>query len=208
MAAIRSLVRRADESGIPMLLIRMFLGVFFIYSAVVKIGEPIDFLKQIRLYGLLPEAPSYFLNGTAVLLPWLELTCGIALVLGLWIRSASTTIGLMLLAFTPAIFLRAMAIHNSEGIPFFEIEFDCGCGMGVEIIWIKLCKNTGLFLLVILAVLSRSRRFSLDVWLDRRRRLGRCCRRCGALMKEELGELCESCSVASAGVAGAPDIAT
>ena len=208
MTAIRSLVRRADESGIPSLLIRLFLGVFFIYSAVVKIGEPIDFLKQIRLYGLLPETPSYFLNGTAVFLPWLELTCGVALVLGLWIRSASVTIGLMLLAFTPAIFLRAMAIHSSEGTPFFEIEFDCGCGMGVEIIWIKLCKNTGLFLLVVLAMLSRARRLSLDVWLNRRRRLDKCCRRCGASMREEPGELCESCSAASVSAAGAPDIAT
>lgn len=67
----------------------------------------------------------------------------------------------MLCVFTPAIFLHTLAIHRAEGTPFFQIAFDCGCGTGVEIIWIKLSKNVGLFLLAVAVMFSRSQRCSL-----------------------------------------------
>jgi len=161
MAASKSIIRRADESGVPLLLVRLVLGGLFIYMGAMKIADPVDFLRMIRAYGLAPETPPYFLNGTAIVLPWLEVVCGIALVLGLWVRGATALIVIMLLAFTPVVLMRALQIHSAEGTPFFKITFDCGCGTGVEIIWIKLCKNTGLFLLSVLALLSRSRRFRL-----------------------------------------------
>ena len=78
-------------------------------------------------------------------------------------------LGLMLLVFTPVVFVRAMAIHNSTGTPFFEIEFDCGCGAGNVIIWKKLLENIALFPVTLVALFSRSRRFCLATWLTRRR---------------------------------------
>ena len=106
---------------------------------------------------------------SAIVLPWLEIVCGVALVLGVFTRGAGTLIVAVVGVFTPAIFLRALAVMGDESISFFQVEFDCGCGTGSDIIWLKLCTNTGLLLLAILAILSRSRRFSLTVLLDRSR---------------------------------------
>jgi uncharacterized membrane protein YphA (DoxX/SURF4 family) len=134
----------------------------------VKIGHPIEFLKQIRLYYMLPESPAIYLNGTAIVLPWLEVICGVALVLGTSVRGAAALIAAMLAVFTPAIFLRAWQIHQTTGTPFFEVAFDCGCGAGVVITWRKLLENAGLFVLALLAILSQTRRFCLESWFDRR----------------------------------------
>ena len=98
-----SLMRRLDESGILLLVVRLFLGFYFIHTGIVKAAEPIDFLKSVRLYGLLPETPPEFLNSTAVVLPWLEIICGMALVLGTRIRGAGLTIAMMMVVFMPAI---------------------------------------------------------------------------------------------------------
>lgn len=156
-----SLVRRLDASGVPLLLARLVIGGFFIYMGVVKLQDPIAFLKQVRLYEMLPETPPYLLNGTAIVLPWLEIVCGLALIVGIYLRGAGATIALMLAVFSPAILFRALEIHNTVGTPFMQIAFDCGCGTGEVIIWQKLLGNLGLFLGSLIPVFSASRRFCL-----------------------------------------------
>ena len=138
------------------------------FMGIKKISDPVIFLKQIRLYHLLPEVPPYFLNATAVILPWAELVCGVALILGVWMRGASAVVAVMLCVFSPAILLRALAVRSAEATPFFQIAFDCGCGTGEEIIWQKLLANAGLLALAVVALALRSRRFSLTWLLDRR----------------------------------------
>ncbi len=157
-----SLIRRLDATGVPLLLARLIIGGFFIYMGIGKIQDPIAFLKQVNLYDWLPQAPPHLLNGTAILLPWLEVVCGLALILGVYLRGAGAMIALMLMVFTPAIFLRAWGIHSADGTPFMEIAFDCGCGTGEVIIWQKLLGNTGLLLGSLVAVFSASRRFCLQ----------------------------------------------
>ena len=156
-----SLFGRLDATGVPLLLARLVIGGFFIYMGVGKILDPIAFLKQVNLYEMLPQSPPHLLNGTAILLPWLEVVCGLALILGVYLRGAGTMIALMLMVFTPAIFLRAWGIHSTEGTPFMKIAFDCGCGTGEVIIWQKLLANTGLLLGSLVTVFSASRRFCL-----------------------------------------------
>lgn len=164
----KSLLQRFDQPTIPLAMVaRVLLGALFIYMGVNKISHPIEFLKQINLYHMLPVDPPYAMNLTAIALPWLEVVCGVGLILGLWIRGAALSIAIMLAVFTPAIFNRAMVIHNTEGTPFFDIAFDCGCGAGVVVTWKKLLENTGLFLLTLLAIISRSRRFTLTALFDR-----------------------------------------
>ena len=168
-AGDRSILQRVDEARIPLpLLARVFLGGYFIYTGVVKTLDPVAFLKGVRLYEMLPESPPVFLNGTAVVLPWLEIICGIALVLGLFRRGAAAVVALMLCVFSPAIFSRALAVASTEGISFFQVTFDCGCGTGHEIIWIKLCKNAGLLILSIWAIATRCRTLCVDALFERR----------------------------------------
>jgi uncharacterized membrane protein YphA (DoxX/SURF4 family) len=191
-------MRWFDDFQVPLsTIVRVFLGGYFLYTGVVKALDPFTFLLGIRTYGVMPEQPPIFLNSTAVILPWLEIICGLALVLGVWIRGAALNIAVMLLVFTPAILMRGLEIQAEKAISFFDVKFDCGCGTGVEITWIKLCKNTGLFLLAVLALLSRSRRFTLDRLLDRVRSAAKYCRRCGFPLAGTTGTVCESCREAA-----------
>lgn len=169
MMGNKSIFRRVNETGVPQLLARLILGGLFVYMALPKVGNPSDFLKLIRLYHMVPESPPYFLNGIAIVLPWLEIICGLGLILGVLVRGASASIAIMLAVFTPVILVRAMAMHSAEGIPFFQTAFDCGCGTGIVIIWKKLLANVGLFFLSVLILCFRSRRFCLATWAGRDR---------------------------------------
>lgn len=197
MASKKSFLRRLDERGYLLLAVRLFLGLYFIRTGYVKATAPFDFLISVRLYDLLPDSPAIFLNATAVVLPWLEMMCGAALVLGVWLRGAAVQIAAMLLVFMPTILHRALTMQAEHGLSFIDVRFDCGCGTGIEIIWIKLCKNTGLFLLALIVFLSRSRRFCLTLWLDRRKPQAIYCRQCGYRLGNSAEGLCEVCHESS-----------
>lgn len=154
--------RRVDDSGVPLLLARAVLGLTFIYMGGHKLGDPIDFLKLVRQYQMLPETPPIFLNSTAIVLPWLEMVSGVALLVGLRQRGAAACIAIMLGVFTPAILLRALRMLSEGGGSFFEIKFDCGCGSGEVYAWKKLLSNSGLLALAVVAAASRSTRWCLS----------------------------------------------
>jgi len=159
--------RRLDQSGAPLLLARIVLAATFLYMGTNKLNEPFDFLKQLRLYHMLPTEPPLFINAAAIVLPWLEIIVGTALLLGLRLRGAAAMIALMLCVFSPAILIRTLHIRAEEGTPFFQIAFDCGCGTGVVTVWTKLLGNVGLLALAFVALLSRSERFCLSAWMNR-----------------------------------------
>jgi uncharacterized membrane protein YphA (DoxX/SURF4 family) len=146
-----------------MLLARAALGYVFIDQAIRKIGDPVHFLKVLREFQLLPESPSYYLNTTAVALPWIELLCGAMLIIGVRMRGAALLVLLMMVSFTTAIFIRALGVFNAGDIAFCAIEFDCGCGDGEPInICKKLLINSGLTLAAIVTAFSRSRLLTLE----------------------------------------------
>jgi uncharacterized membrane protein YphA (DoxX/SURF4 family) len=120
------------------------LGLVLIYYGVQKLGEPADFLKSIHAYGILPTRPPWLLNLAAIGLPWLEIICGAALILGPLRRGAALLSSLVLAAFTLAIVVRSFQVMGADGTPFLELAFDCGCGSGAVIIWQKLLFNGSL----------------------------------------------------------------
>ena len=92
----------------------MALGLVFIVAALPKIADPPGFAKSIWAYALFP---AWSVHAAALLLPWLELVCGLALVLGLWIRAAASWIAVFLLAF-----ILSLSINLGRRHPV-----DCGC---------------------------------------------------------------------------------
>ncbi|MBT3252621.1 MAG: DoxX family membrane protein [Candidatus Marinimicrobia bacterium] len=117
--------------------IQIGLGLLFIYASLDKIWNPGLFAKSIANYRLLPLP---LLHISAIVLPWLELICGIALVINRYQRAAYIIIGSLLLVFVLAI-TSAMA----RGL-----DFNCGCfSMGSEesnVGLLKIFQNLGLFL--------------------------------------------------------------
>ncbi len=102
-----------DNSWIE-LAARSILGVTFIYASYHKIVSPGDFAKIVYGYDLFPGV---FINLIAIILPFLELLSGLALVLGIYPRSAALIVNGMLLAFIIALSINLIRGH----------DFDCGC---------------------------------------------------------------------------------
>ncbi|MBE0541555.1 MAG: DoxX family membrane protein [Verrucomicrobia bacterium] len=70
--------------------LRWLLGGLMLWAAVSKLAAPTEFLGAIYSYKLpLPQA---WLQFAAVLLPWLELLCGLALIADKWTESALTLV--------------------------------------------------------------------------------------------------------------------
>ncbi len=156
-----SLVRRLDETGIPLLAARLVLGVTFLVMGWEKGWDPVAFLKLLREYEMIPDGFYVIQNIISVVLPWIEVVCGVALILGVCIRGSALSLLLLLTFFTVLIIYRATMIHLSQGIPFWGIHFDCGCGGGDVHMYRKIPENLGLWILSWIALLSHSRRFCL-----------------------------------------------
>ena len=94
--------------------IRWLFGITFLYSSYHKIVEPAHFAKIIYGYYLFPE---FIINFIAIILPYLELTSAIALIFGIYPRSAILILESMLFAF-----IVVLSINYIRGL-----DFDCGC---------------------------------------------------------------------------------
>ncbi len=127
----------------------------------IALSNPVDFLKLIREYQMLPENLPVLINSMAALLPWVEVLCGVLLITGAALRGSALVLLVMLIFFTIIVTWRAVGIYNSTHVPFCSISFDCGCGAGVVYICHKIFENVALSLLSLLVLLSRSRRFCL-----------------------------------------------
>ena len=140
-------------------LARWLIGALFIYMGLHKALHPVEFLKLIRQYDVLH--PHLLLNFVASTLPWFEIFCGLLLVSGIAVRGAALLLVAMLIPFTAAVFMRALALQKTGGLPFCLIKFDCGCGSGEVLICRKLVEN---FLLTTVAtglIFWRGQRFCL-----------------------------------------------
>jgi uncharacterized membrane protein YphA (DoxX/SURF4 family) len=96
------------------LVIRLVLGVVFIWAAIHKITHPGDFAQDIYNYRMLPHA---FINFMALTLPWLEIICGGCIILGVFVRGSALLIGFMLF-----IFIVAISFALVRGL-----DISCGC---------------------------------------------------------------------------------
>lgn len=93
---------------------RLVVGGVFIWAGLLKILDPLGFAQSISNYRVFPHWMSFFL---ALVLPWMEVICGVFLVLGLFRRSSALLLSLFLMTF-----LVLIASAMARGI-----DVDCGC---------------------------------------------------------------------------------
>jgi putative oxidoreductase len=133
-------------------ILRVGAGLFFIYAAQSKILNTEEFGQAIRAYDIIPDSLSTI---PAIILPWVELYCGILLVAGFYTRSSATIAAGLLILFTINIFIALLR----------GLEIDCGCGasvIGVEhVSWIKILENC--FFILILYLISSRDSFFLSI---------------------------------------------
>lgn len=133
-----------------LLVFRIVLASVFIYASLQKIGKPLMFADEIGMYGILGPGPLLYL--TAIILPWMELLCGLALLTGVFMRGAALLFAAMNLIFIAVISYRTVDIMAGVGTPLRQIYFDCGCGFGPTYAWKKLIEDS-VFLVFSVAIL-------------------------------------------------------
>lgn len=95
-------------------IIKLVLGITFIYAAYHKIADPAGFARILYGYAIFP---GFSINILAITLPFVELTVGFSLILGLFPRSALLIINALLSGFILLIGFNLLRGH----------QFDCGC---------------------------------------------------------------------------------
>ncbi len=154
----RDFNRRAFNQYLVMFA-RLVLAAVFIYAAAGKIDKPLMFAEQIREYKILDLSPLLYI--IAIVLPWIELLCGISLITGVLIRGASFTLTAMNLGFLTVIVYKTFYEMASADVAFFDVFFDCGCGFKPTHAWKKILEDLGLLGLSLLLLFSREYRFIL-----------------------------------------------
>ena len=126
---------------------RITIGLVFVIAALGKIGDVAWFAQQVHNYRI---APGWAENAVAIMLPWIELLAGLALVLGIRARAGGVIVLALMIFFTLAV-----AAAWARGL-----DFRCGCfgKIGASSIGAsKFAENLGLTLIAALAV-RRERR--------------------------------------------------
>lgn len=80
--------------------LRCLLGLLLLWAAVSKLANPTEFLGSIYAYEL--PLPRAVLQSAAVVLPWMELLCGLLLLAGFWPQTALVSVTGMMLVFVLA----------------------------------------------------------------------------------------------------------
>jgi uncharacterized membrane protein YphA (DoxX/SURF4 family) len=94
--------------------VQLALGAIFVIAAIPKIADPPSFAHMIYNYRLVPAS---LINISALVMPWVELLAGLALILGVWKVAARNIVGILL-----AIFIIAISINLAR-----DNAIDCGC---------------------------------------------------------------------------------
>lgn len=134
------------------LLARVVVGGIFIYASLDKIANPAEFARIVYNYHL---APGDLVNLVAIILPWLELICGLSVIAGYY-KDGS----ILIINFMMVIFMVAIAVNVIRGV-----DLECGCftvssrarGNALSLLY----RDFGLLVICIYAWINKSTRFFL-----------------------------------------------
>lgn len=94
--------------------LRLGIGGLFVYAGFLKAMDPPRFAEDVAAFDLLPHKAAVM---TALYLPWLEMVCGVGLIIG-WMRNGATA----LLTLLTLIFIAAIISARARGL-----NIVCGC---------------------------------------------------------------------------------
>jgi putative oxidoreductase len=135
-------------------MLRVVVGGAFVVAGALKVADPATFALAVANYRLLPPE---LINLVAILLPWVELSAGLFVLAGVWLREAALVITGLTAVFAVAI-LSALA----RGL-----NLECGCfGTlgGRQVGLVNLLIDSTLFLLAACLASRSGRRPPADVF--------------------------------------------
>lgn len=95
-------------------ILRPLIGVIFLLASFNKLQHPGAFAVILDNYRILPPL---FVNPVAVILPWVEFLCGLALIFNVMARGAAFAVTVLM-----AVFLGALGFNHFRGL-----DVACGC---------------------------------------------------------------------------------
>lgn len=134
------------------LVVRLAVGIIFVYASIDKIAQPGQFARIVYNYHLLPGE---LVNLMAIIMPWIELFCGAFLILGIYKEGSVLILNVLVLVFIVAV-----------GVNLFRgVDLECGCftvsSKAKGAVLGLLIRDIGLLILTIYLFFNRSRRFCL-----------------------------------------------
>jgi len=111
---MKSRKMKNNYTTVLLFIIKLMLGITFIYASYHKIADPAGFAKILYGYEIFPGSS---INILAITVPFVELVAGFSLILGLFPRSAVLIINALLSGFILIIGFNLLRGH----------QFDCGC---------------------------------------------------------------------------------
>lgn len=144
------------------LVIRILLGIMFIFSAWFKIADPYSFSITLQRYNIIPEI---LIPYASIIIPFIELTLGLLLIAGFMTRASSFLAAMLMIVFIIAISINIFRGEN----------FDCGC---LEISRLGISENVGwpvvlrdfIFIALLYPVFTAERHIlSVDTLLEKKR---------------------------------------
>ena len=96
------------------LILRLYIAGLFVFASLYKINHAAEFAESLANYRLVPY---WGVNFLAVTMPWLELVCGLMLMIGFRAKAVTIMIGAMMAMFTVALIINVI----------WEAPISCGC---------------------------------------------------------------------------------
>jgi uncharacterized membrane protein YphA (DoxX/SURF4 family) len=96
---------------------RVALGGLFVFAAWMKLSGPQAFADSVLAFKIIPESADHLSTLTTFVVPWTEMVAGVALILGLWARSAALVLSAMLVVF----------IAGIGSVLYRHMDVSCGC---------------------------------------------------------------------------------
>lgn len=96
------------------ILLRWVLGLIFIWASVGKISDPGGFAEVVKNYRILPPV---LVNPFALILPWVEMICGVTLIIGYLAKGSAVILDILMI-----VFIISIGINIIRGV-----DISCGC---------------------------------------------------------------------------------
>ena len=131
MSRTTNIIKKVLMSPHLALVLRLFVGYYFIYSSMSKIPYPAQFADLLAAYRLFPFP---VINAIAVVFPWVELVTGLFIIIGLRNKASALIIIMCYVVFNISVGLNVIT-HS---------PITCGCydTVGEPVSWMKVLKNT------------------------------------------------------------------
>ena len=127
--------------------VAIIIGGLFIYAGVVKVVDPAEFARDIDNYKMLPWQVSVWLG---LYLPWVEIFCGLALIVRVLYRGS-----VFILTALMALFIVITIIAKARGL-----DISCGC-FGHASKYLSFAWHLALDFVVLAAILALRRHDAL-----------------------------------------------